>query len=58
MNGTDPNTDTRPFKVVAPADGTPAGKFNEFRRRALDLDKLVHSPCFFGIHCRGVTPIH
>ncbi|HZB46733.1 MAG TPA: choice-of-anchor X domain-containing protein [Pyrinomonadaceae bacterium] len=58
MNGIDPNTGARPFKVVDPADGNPTRKFNEFRRRAIDLDMLVHQPCFFDIHRRGVPPIH
>lgn len=58
MNGIDPNTGTRPFKVVDPADGTPTRKFNEFRRRAIDLDTLVHSPCFFDIHRGSFPPVH
>jgi hypothetical protein len=35
--------------VVDPADGAPSRKFNDLKRRAIDLDKLVHSPCFFDI---------
>lgn len=58
MNGIDPNTNTRPFKVVDPADGAPTRKFNEFRRRAIDLDILIHSPCFFDIGRRGRPPVH
>lgn len=58
MNGIDPNTNTRPFKVVDPADGAPTRKFNEFRRRAIDLDILVHSPCFFDIGRRNVLSVH
>ncbi|HZH32299.1 MAG TPA: hypothetical protein VEY11_16160 [Pyrinomonadaceae bacterium] len=29
------------------ADGAATRKFNEFRRRRIDLDILVYSPCFF-----------
>jgi hypothetical protein len=47
MNGITPVTNVVPFKVVDPADGAPTRKFNEFRRRRIDLDILVHSPCFF-----------
>ena len=35
--------------VNDPADTTPSRTFNEFKRRSIDLDKLVHSPCFFDI---------
>jgi hypothetical protein len=49
MNGITPVTGVVPFKVVDPADGAPTRKFNEFRRRRIDLDILVHSPCFFGL---------
>ena len=58
MNGIDPNTNTRPFKVVDPADGAPTRKFNEFRRRAIDLDILIHSPCFFDIGRRNRALVH
>lgn len=44
--------------VNDPADGAPTRTFNEFRRRSLDLDKLVHSPCFFDIRRRFVAPVH
>ncbi|HLL71795.1 MAG TPA: choice-of-anchor X domain-containing protein [Pyrinomonadaceae bacterium] len=49
MNGITPGSGIVPFKVVDPADGSPTRKFNEFRRRRIDLDILVHSPCFFGL---------
>jgi hypothetical protein len=49
MNGITPVTLVQPFKVVDPADGTPTRKFNEFRRRRIDLDILIHSPCFFDL---------
>ena len=58
MNGIDPATNTRPFKVVDPADGAPTRKFNEFRRRAIDLDILIHSPCFFDIGRRNRVLVH
>ncbi len=35
--------------VVDPADGAPSRKFNDLKRRAIDLDTLVNSPCFFDI---------
>jgi hypothetical protein len=44
--------------VNDPADGAPTRTFNEFRRRAIDLDRLVHSPCFFDIRRHFVAPIH
>ena len=49
MNGITPGTGVVPFKVDDPADGTPTRKFNEFRRRRIDLDILIHSPCFFDL---------
>lgn len=49
MNGITPVTLVQPFKVKDPADGAPTRKFNEFRRRRIDLDMLIHSPCFFGL---------
>jgi hypothetical protein len=58
MNGITPNTLVQPFKVVDPADGAPTRKFNEFRRRRLDLDMLVHSPCFFDLKRRFVPLVH
>jgi hypothetical protein len=45
------------INVVDPADGTPTRNFNEFKRRALDLDKLVHTPCFFGMFS-SPPPVH
>lgn len=44
--------------VIDPADNAPTRPFNEFRRRALDLDQLVHSPCFFDIRRLFVAPVH
>lgn len=58
MNGITPVTGVVPFKVVDPADGAPTRKFNEFRRRRIDLDILVHSPCFFGIGHHAVASVH
>ena len=58
MNGITPGTGVVPFKVDDPADGTPTRKFNEFRRRRIDLDILVHSPCFFGLQHRFRPPVH
>lgn len=58
MNGITPVTGVVPFKVVDPADGTPTRKFNEFRRRRIDLDILVHSPCFFGLGHRAQAVVH
>ena len=46
------------INVADPADGAPTRNFNEFRRRALDLDQLVHSPCFFDIRRNFVAPVH
>jgi hypothetical protein len=58
MNGITPGTGIVPFKVVDPADGAPTRKFNEFRRRRIDLDILVHSPCFFGLGHHAVASVH
>jgi hypothetical protein len=58
MNGITPNTGVVPFKVVDPADGAPTRKFNEFRRRRIDLDILVHSPCFFGLQPHFSPLVH
>lgn len=58
MNGITPGTNVVPFKVVDPADGAPTRKFNEFRRRRIDLDILVHSPCFFGLQPHFAPPVH
>jgi hypothetical protein len=58
MNGITPGTGVVPFKVVDPADGAPTRKFNEFRRRRIDLDILVHSPCFFGLGHRFTPLVH
>lgn len=44
--------------VTDPADGAPTRTFNEFKRRALDLDKLVNSPCFFDIRRDFVPLVH
>lgn len=57
MNGITPVTLVTPFKVVDPADGAPTRKFNEFRRRRIDLDILVHSSCVFDFrrHFRPLT---
>ena len=44
------------INVTDPADGAPTRNFNEFKRRALDLDKLVNSPCFFDIR-RDFRPL-
>jgi hypothetical protein len=40
--------------VTDPADGAPNRTFNEFQRRALDLDTLVNSPCFRQIRFRPI----
>ncbi|HEV2802090.1 MAG TPA: choice-of-anchor X domain-containing protein [Pyrinomonadaceae bacterium] len=58
MNGITPGTGVVPFKVVDPADGAPTRKFNEFRRRRIDLDKLVHSPCFFNLLHHAQAVVH
>lgn len=58
MNGITPGTGVVPFKVVDPADGAPTRKFNEFRRRRIDLDILVHSPCFFGLGRHPQALVH
>ncbi|MGB8506970.1 MAG: hypothetical protein WCD76_01065 [Pyrinomonadaceae bacterium] len=44
------------INVADPADGAPTRTFNEFSRRALDLDRLVNSPCFFDIR-RNFRPL-
>lgn len=46
------------INVVDPADGAPTRNFNEFKRRALDLDKLVHTPCFFNMLNAPPPPVH
>jgi hypothetical protein len=46
------------ISVADPADGAPTRTFNEFQRRALDLDKLVNSPCFFDIRRDFVPLVH
>ncbi|HEX8852684.1 MAG TPA: hypothetical protein VF754_04315, partial [Pyrinomonadaceae bacterium] len=46
------------INVTDPADGAPTRNFNEFKRRALDLDMLVHSPCFFDIRRHFIHPVH
>jgi len=58
MNGITPVTLVQPFKVKDPADGAPTRKFNEFRRRRIDLDILVHSPCFFDLGRNFHAPVH
>jgi hypothetical protein len=58
MNGITPVTLVQPFKVVDPADGAPTRKFNEFRRRRIDLDILVHSPCFFDLGRNFHAQVH
>ncbi|MDQ1590263.1 MAG: hypothetical protein QOG71_890 [Pyrinomonadaceae bacterium] len=58
MNGITPVTGVVPFKVVDPADGAPTRKFNEFRRRRIDLDILIHSPCFFDLGQHFTPPVH
>lgn len=44
--------------VADPADGAPTRNFNEFKRRAIDLDKLVHTPCFLSMLSKAVTQVH
>ncbi|HEX8557754.1 MAG TPA: hypothetical protein VF668_06625, partial [Pyrinomonadaceae bacterium] len=44
--------------VQDPADGAPWRNFNEFKRRAIDLDKLVHTPCFLSMLSKAVTQVH
>jgi hypothetical protein len=44
--------------VQDPADGTPWRNFNEFKRRAIDLDKLVHTPCFLHMLNKAVAQVH
>jgi hypothetical protein len=46
------------INVVDPADGFPTRNFNEFKRRALDLDKLVHTPCFLSMLSAPPPPVH
>jgi hypothetical protein len=46
------------INVVDPADGTPTRNFNEFKRRALDLDKLVHTPCFLSMLSGPPPAVH
>lgn len=43
--------------VVDPVDGTPTRTFNEFERRALDLDQLVNLPSVFQMnnHRQAIT---
>jgi hypothetical protein len=58
MNGITPVTGVVPFRVDDPADGAPSRKFNEFRRRRIDLDILVHSPCFFNLQHHFQPLVH
>lgn len=44
--------------VQDPADGAPWRNFNEFKRRAIDLDKLVHTPCFLHSLEKAVVQVH
>jgi hypothetical protein len=44
--------------VADPADGFPSRTFNELSRRAIDLDILVHSPCFFDIRRHFIPQVH
>jgi hypothetical protein len=46
------------INVADPADGAPTRTFNEFQRRALDLDALVNTPCFFDIRHTFVQAVH
>jgi hypothetical protein len=46
------------INVADPADTAPTRTFNEFQRRALDLDTLVNSPCFFDIRRNFVPLVH
>jgi hypothetical protein len=46
------------INVVDPADGAPTRNFNEFKRRALDLDKLVHTPCFLSMLSAPPPAVH
>ena len=46
------------INVVDPADGTPTRNFNEFKRRALDLDKLVHTSCFLSMLSGPPPAVH
>lgn len=46
------------INVVDPADGAPVRNFNEFKRRALDLDKLVHTPCFLSMLSAPPPAVH
>lgn len=44
--------------VQDPADGAPWRNFNEFKRRAIDLDKLVHTPCFLHMLNQPAAQVH
>ncbi|HVG31256.1 MAG TPA: choice-of-anchor X domain-containing protein [Pyrinomonadaceae bacterium] len=46
------------INVIDPADGAPTRNFNEFKRRALDLDKLVHTPCFLSMLSGPPPAVH
>jgi len=46
------------IKVQDPADPAPVRNFNEFKRRAIDLDKLVHTDCFLHMLDKAVTQVH
>ncbi|HEX8474640.1 MAG TPA: hypothetical protein VF666_11445 [Pyrinomonadaceae bacterium] len=46
------------INVVDPADLAPTRNFNEFKRRSLDLDQLVHTPCFFNMLNAAPPPVH
>jgi hypothetical protein len=46
------------INVPDPADTFPTRTFNELSRRAIDLDILVHSPCFFDIRRHFIPQVH
>ena len=46
------------IQVDDPADGTPRRVFNEFARRALDLDILVHLPDVLELHFAPLKTVH
>ena len=44
--------------VTDPADNVTVRHFDDLERRALDLDKLVNSLCFFEIFHRPLLMVH
>lgn len=46
------------INVADPADGAPTRNFNEFKRRALDLDQLVHTSCFLSMLSAPPPAVH